>query len=489
MVSGSASDLPIVQELPESLDASTIFQKLASQPNCLWLDSSTRERGGRPDEDQPRADQPCGRYSFLSADPVTRVESFLGDESPWDRFEALVQSLPTSFRDDLPPFQGGVAGVIGYEAGASLESVGVAACHDLPTPVVSVGLYDWTIAIDHDTGKRWLISQGLDVGDDRQARVQRASERAEQVREQLLRPGEPANSGSAALSQEPSQVYPEYPTHIDGVTSNLTSRQFQRSVADIVARIRAGECFQVNLAQRLLRQADCTSPELYLRLREANPAPLSGYYDGGEFQVVSSSPESFLNVRGNRVETRPIKGTVPRSGDAIRDRQWAEELLASEKDHAENVMIVDLMRNDLSRVCEDDSVRVEKLCQIERYQFVQHLVSVVSGKLRGDQGVVDLLRACFPGGSVTGAPKIEAMKAIAELEPNPRGPYCGSMGYISCSGAADFNILIRTITAAGGYWQIPVGGGITARSEPAKEEAETWAKAEGMLRAVTTTPR
>ena len=147
-------------------------------------------------------------------------------------------------------------------------------------------------------------------------------------------------------------------------------------------------------------------------------------------------------------------------------------------------MIVDLMRNDLSRVCTDDSVHVTQLCEIERYEYVQHLVSVVEGELQEDKNTVDLLRACFPGGSVTGAPKIEAMRTIARLEPNPRGPYCGSIGYISCGGAADFNILIRTITATDGYWQIPVGGGITAQSDPAAEEAETWAKAEGMLRAI-----
>ena len=162
----------------------------------------------------------------------------------------------------------------------------------------------------------------------------------------------------------------------------------------------------------------------------------------------------------------------------------ARELLASEKDRAENVMIVDLLRNDLSRVCSDESVQVRQLCGLERYEYVQHLVSVVEGRILPEKSAIDLLMACFPGGSVTGAPKIEAMRTIARLEPNPRGPYCGSIGYISCGGNADFNILIRTITSSGGYWQIPVGGGITARSDAEREEAETWAKAEGMLRAI-----
>ena len=272
------------------------------------------------------------------------------------------------------------------------------------------------------------------------------------------------------------------------VVSNFSGAQFRAAVASIVERICGGDSFQVNLAQRLLAAQTIDPDALYLRLRRVNAAPFAGYYDGGPFQVISSSPEGFLQVRGRRVMTRPIKGTVPRRGDADVDRQLAETLAASEKDRAENIMIVDLMRNDLSRVCTDESVVVSQLCEVEPYRYVQHLVSAVEGRLRPGVGVVDLLRACFPGGSVTGAPKIEAMKTIAELEPNPRGPYCGSMGYISCSGDADFNILIRTITATGGRLQIPVGGGITARSNPAAEEAETWAKAEGMLQALPPEP-
>lgn len=282
----------------------------------------------------------------------------------------------------------------------------------------------------------------------------------------------------------PVALQPQFPTDRPSVTSNFTSEGFQASIAAVVQAIRAGDSFQVNLAQRLLVQQHLSSPTLYLRLRESNPAPFSAYYGGDGFTVLSSSPEGFLQVRGSVVETRPIKGTVPRTGHDLTDHALAEELSESEKDRAENVMIVDLMRNDLSRVCRDDSVRVEQLCELEKYEFVQHLVSVVSGELLDEMTVVDLLKVCFPGGSVTGAPKIEAMRTIARMEPSRRGPYCGSIGYISCGGDADFNILIRTITAAHGQLQIPVGGGITARSLPAAEEAETWAKAKGMLRAV-----
>jgi para-aminobenzoate synthetase component 1 len=277
-------------------------------------------------------------------------------------------------------------------------------------------------------------------------------------------------------------------TAFDGVSSNFTSEQFRVSVAEMVGRIRKGDFFQVNLAQRLVTESTLDPASLYLRLRKTNPAPFAGFYDGGTFQVISSSPEGFLKIRERHVQTRPIKGTAPRTADKALDAAMADDLLASEKDRAENIMIVDLMRNDLSRVCRDESVVVSRMCEIERYQYVQHLVSVVEGELIDGLDAVDALKACFPGGSVTGAPKIEAMKTIARVEPHPRGPYCGSMGYLGCGGDADFNILIRTITSTGGRLQIPVGGGITARSEPAAEEAETWDKARGMLKALPEKP-
>jgi para-aminobenzoate synthetase component 1 len=364
---------------------------------------------------------------------------------------------------------------------------------------MSLGLYDWTIATDHESGQSWIISQGLGR-ESRSERHRAAIERADAVEAFLAdhpnRLAPTLSSGSTAgnptpapgpsapdcIDQVPSAR--QHQTSRDDVRSNFSGDQFRARVAEIVRSIREGDSFQVNFAQRLLKKADLSSPELYLRLREVNPAPFGAYYSGTNFEVLSSSPEGFLKIRRGRVETRPIKGTVRRTGIPSEDHRLAGELAASEKDRAENVMIVDLMRNDLSRVCTDDSVQVQQLCKIERYQYVQHLVSVVEGQLRPGKTVADLLRACFPGGSVTGAPKIEAMRWIARLEPNPRGPYCGSMGYISCGGDADFNILIRTITAAHGYWQFPVGGGITARSNPSLEEAETWAKAEGMLRAI-----
>ena len=248
--------------------------------------------------------------------------------------------------------------------------------------------------------------------------------------------------------------------------------------------IHAGDLFQVNLAQRLLAPARTHALDLYLQLRQKNPAPYAGYLDLGDWQICSTSPECFLTLRDRQVETRPIKGTRGRSGQPEADLFAGDELQLSEKDRAENIMIVDLMRNDLSRICTPESVYVAQLCQVETFAYVKHLVSIVRGTLQESASPFDLLRACFPGGSITGAPKIRAMEIIAELEPTTRGAYCGSLGYISFDGQMDSSILIRTVTAGRGWWQMPVGGGIVAQSTPEDEYRETWHKARGMLQAL-----
>lgn len=496
--------LPVVRPLPEDFELSAAFRVLADLPGCLWLDTASRGpfvrpyvRPTTPTRGAPLGEsQQLGRYSFLTADPIDQIIAAPGDPSPWPKLAAWSRALPSSCTDSLPPFQGGLAGLIGYEAAAWLETVPLAGIDDFSTPAMSIGLYDWSIATDHLQNRSWIVSQGLGASDPNE-RIRVANQRADQVESWLAseRSSLDTTRGLAAKRDaevaKASQGIPPhyYPTPHADICTNITSEDYRASVTEINDRIRRGDSFQVNLAQRLLTRATRSSPDLYLRLRQSNAAPYCAYYSGTDsngrsYQVASSSPEGFLQVRDRRVETRPIKGTVPRTGDQQADLRLAKQLLDSEKDRAENTMIVDLMRNDLSRVCADESVRVSQLCGLEQYEHVQHLVSVVQGELEPDVTAVDVLKACFPGGSVTGAPKIEAMRTIAQLEPHRRGPYCGSLGYISCGGNADFNILIRTITATGGYWQLPVGGGVTARSEPEAEEAETWAKAEGMLRAI-----
>jgi para-aminobenzoate synthetase component 1 len=270
----------------------------------------------------------------------------------------------------------------------------------------------------------------------------------------------------------------------EGLTSNFSRDAYLRTIERAIEYIHAGDVFQVNLSQRLLHRADDDSIALYLRLRRRNPATFAGYFDLGDVQIVSASPERFLSVRGRHVEARPIKGTRQRVALPETDMFVGAELRECEKDRAENVMIVDLLRNDLSRVCRPDSVRVTQLCQLETFEFVQHLVSAVEGTLDGDYSGLDLVRSAFPGGSVTGAPKVRAMEIIAELEPTARGAYCGALGYVGFDGSLDTSILIRTFTAARGWWQAPVGGGIVAQSVPEQEYEETWHKAEGLIRAL-----
>lgn len=490
--------LPLVHRLPNDFDIADAFLRLADREGRLWLDSAapgpmttrplaTSPSSTAPDSANETLAEPIGRYSFLTADPVAKLRAFVGDEDPWPVLRRWAMLLPQDKSVDLPPFQGGIAGLWGYEAAVWLEEVGVAFVDDLPTPAVSVGVYDWVICYDSVSGSSCLISQGF-RGEDFARDATFAQSRIDQVlawlAEPLPAPRLPASPNSSADTPRARSVACAFDTSREGVTSNFSSTGFRAAIDEIIRRIHAGDSFQVNLAQRLTATAVVDPATLYLRLRKSNPAPLAGFYDGGDFQVLSSSPEGFLHVRDGVVETRPIKGTVARTGDPAIDLAATELLKASEKDHAENVMIVDLMRNDLSRVCEDDSVVVTQLCEVEHYAFVQHLVSVVRGRLRPGVTPIDLLAACFPGGSVTGAPKIEAMRTIAQLEPTRRGPYCGSLGYVSVGGDAEFNILIRTLTATGDCLQIPVGGGITAQSRSVDEERETWVKAEGMLRAI-----
>jgi para-aminobenzoate synthetase component 1 len=387
---------------------------------------------------------------------------------------------------ELPPFQGGAAGLLGYELGRSLESVPPTSYDEFNVPALAMGLYDVVVAFDHVTDRAWIVSQGLPELDP-SSRYRRAKQRLEQARGWISGSCDDrcAATPEATGQLSPQQLASQYPVaDIPDLTSNFSEQAYLKAVQRVIDYIYAGDVFQVNLAQRLLMPARDNSVSLYRRLRHCNPGPMAGYFDLGDFQILSASPERFLRVHQRQVETRPIKGTRPRSGDPKIDRAAEAELLGSEKDRAENVMIVDLLRNDLSRVCSPDSIRVSQLCGIEPCQFVMHLVSAVTGRLRSECTSLDLVRAAFPGGSITGAPKVRAMEIIAELEPTARGAYCGALGYLGFDGSMDWNLLIRTITAGRGWWQFPVGGGIVAQSIPEQEYEETWHKAEGLLRAI-----
>jgi para-aminobenzoate synthetase component 1 len=465
------SDWPgVIIELKPAPDPCDVFLRLAHLPHCVFFDSALRDRA-------------LGRYSFIAADPFEVLSAAPDDASAWNKIEERTNQYRTPALPDLPPFQGGLAGLFSYDLSRSLERLPRPRFDEFEIPGVFVGFYDIVVAFDHLTERAWIISQGFPECDS-QSQHRRAKMRAAQMQRWLSG----TNHKSVPRKRESRPVRnlaPQFPlASMPGLTSNFSRDRYLKAVERAIEYIFDGDVFQVNLAQRLMYPAHDDPISLYLRLRERNPATFSAFFDAGDFQIASASPERFLHVQGGLVETRPIKGTRPRGHSAAADDQIAAELLVSEKDRAENIMIVDLLRNDLSRVCQSTSVKVRQLCGLERYATVQHLVSVVEGQLQPHHGPLDLLKAAFPGGSVTGAPKVRAMEIIAELEPTARGAYCGALGYIGFDGSMDASILIRTITAAGGYWQFPVGGGIVAQSDPHREYEETWHKAEGLLRAL-----
>ncbi len=460
-----------------------LFRILAGQPHVAWLDSAANPHG-------------LGRYSYMAKDPWKVISGRVGrfsvggtnsfSDDPWQLWEN--QQSPHSKPDlnsSLPPFQGGWIFSLGYELGRTTEQLPKALHDEFETPDFWAGAYDTIVAWDHEEGQCFVISSGksAETESDRPARASalildmmsvRPDGTAGFPRRSLVEVG-PFDGVSVRL--------PRYPDLV--VYSPIGRSTFEENVARVVEFIHAGDCFQVNLAQRLLSRLEVAPEELYLTLRRVNPAPFAGYLDLGDTVVASASPERFLRLgQEGWVETRPIKGTRRRGTTPAEDDALARELLVSVKDRAENVMIVDLMRNDLGRVCRPGSISVDEVCRLESYRTVHHLVSVIRGRLREDKKPGDLLRATFPGGSVTGAPKIRAMEIITELETVARGPYCGSLGWLGDNQQMDTNILIRTFTAKGGWVQFPVGGGIVADSIPAQEYEETLHKAEGLLRAI-----
>ncbi|MCU0959723.1 MAG: anthranilate synthase component I family protein [Pirellulaceae bacterium] len=458
-------------ELDPVPDPVEVFTRLVRLPHCIFFDSARR-------------DAELGRYSFIAADP------FAYWEIPADGTDALallaqrLAPFPAESRPDLPPFQGGAAGLLSYDLNRSVERLPAPRHDEFQLPAAAIGLYDVVVAFDHRQDRGWILSQGFPA-EDAAARGRRAADRAAEFQRYLSAapPAPPRPPATRPLRR--GELAPQFPSATDpALTSNLSAAGYRAAIERAIEYIAAGDVFQVNLAQRLLYPAPDDAAALYRRLRGRNPAPFAGYFDLGDFQIVSASPERFLRLSGRHVETRPIKGTRLRCGHPEADLPVASELRMSEKDRAENIMIVDLLRNDLSRVCTPESIRVTALCRLEVYQYVQHLVSVVVGTLAGQHTAVDLIRACFPGGSVTGAPKVRAMEIIQELEPTARGAYCGSLGYVGFDGALDLSILIRTMTVGRGWCQLPVGGGIVAQSVPEREYEETWHKALGLLRAL-----
>jgi para-aminobenzoate synthetase component I len=439
----------------------------AGLPYLLFLDSSAQEDGAGA----------LSRFSFLSADPVTVVRT-PGNSDPLGAARALLSPYRRAPLPGLPPFQGGIAGYLGYDWGAELEGVGRATADRAAraSPDVLLGLYDWVIAWDHLEEKAWIISTGID-GTGRERTDERAATRLAWVQEQLA-----GRTPAIGEHPKPAGAPPQ---------SNFTRAEFESYVCRIRDYIAAGDVYQVNLAQRFHAPFNGAPLALYRRLRARNPAPFGAFLDYDGTAIASISPERFLRVdaASRVVEARPIKGTRARGLTPAKDAALARALQASAKDRAENVMIVDLLRNDFGKVCRTGSVTVPRLFALESHPTVHHLVSTVTGVLRDGADAFDLIRAAFPGGSVTGAPKIRAMEIIAELERAPRGVYCGAIGYVSVTGALDLNIPIRTIVLRDREATFHAGAGVVWDSEPAAEYLETLAKARTMIESLTSPRR
>lgn len=441
-------------------DPADLFPALADLPYALFLDSAMAE---------PR----LGNVSYIAVDPFRIVRSdglqvTVDDRSvPGAPFDVLKDQLARfglarAGDEAVPPFQGGAAGLFGYDLAWSLEALPQGQSDDMAFPELAVGFYDVVLAFDHNAERAWLISTGLPAGDEA-AQHRRAAERAGMIKARL-----------ASDTPWPKMIMPP----LDWELSDERAA-YEAKVQRVIDYIYAGDIFQANLSQRFAADLPEGFDTLafYDRLRRVNGATFCGYFDTGDSVIASSSPERFLKLEGGRVETRPIKGTRSRGQTAEEDRAFAADLLASEKDRAENVMIVDLLRNDLSKVCAPHTVTVPELCALESYASVHHLVSSVTGALKPGKTAVDLLAGSFPGGSITGAPKVRAMEIIAELENDRRGPYCGSLGYVSFAGDMDTSILIRTLCFRNNRVTFQAGGGIVADSDPALEYEETLVKA------------
>ncbi|MFC1918020.1 aminodeoxychorismate synthase component I [Chloroflexota bacterium] len=463
--------LPLVEEITFPSSAADLFRLFHAHPFSFFLDSGM---------DVKR----LGRYSFLGSDPFLVLRS-RGDTvsliqdgkeeikkgNPFDILQELLQVYALDNESSVVPFVGGVVGYFSYDLCHFIERLPATASDDLQLPECYLAFYDAAIVFDHLKDKTYLVANGFPELDE-ERRKRRARERLEELKNQLR-------------DFTPLTVPDRNVAGRDIVLrSNFSHKDYLGAVAKAREYICAGDIFQVNLSQRFEAILDITPYELYRRLRGINPAPFANYFNFDGVSIVGASPERFLKVAGGRVETRPIKGTRPRGKTPQEDAHNARQLLSSLKDRAENVMIVDLERNDIGRVCRYGTVKVTELAILEAFPTVFHLTSTVVGQLDKGKNRIDLLKATFPGGSITGAPKVRAMEIIDELEPTRRSVYTGSLGYLSFDGSMDLNIVIRTFIVKGNRVYFQVGGGIVYDSEPEAEYRETLDKARAMIRAL-----
>ncbi|MDA7632930.1 aminodeoxychorismate synthase component I [bacterium] len=425
------------------------------------------------------------RFSFVTAAPFAQLEAHgtccrltvgtkesLQYGSPWNLIGQLIRKYELLEESDQPFPLGGLFGYFGYEMNRSLSAKLASKAARIPElPDLSVGFYDSLCVFDHQLQKCFVVSTGMLVDGSRSETTAKAK---------LAWWTEKLSAPQAEISSLPrSQRW-----DTKGLESNLSQAEFVSRVAKAKEYISAGDIYQINLSHRLELPFESDCFDFYVRLMEVSPAPHAAFLNFKSVQIASASPESFLRLSGRHVQTRPIKGTRPRSADPQRDAQLTFELQSSQKELAELVMITDLLRNDIGQICEFGSVTVPELVRLERFPQVQHLVSTIEGILRSEVSHIDALSACFPGGSITGTPKLRAMQIIDELEPIARGPYTGAIGFIGFNQESHMSIAIRTAFKTGGKLYFNVGAGIVADSDPEAEYAETLAKGRGFIEAL-----
>lgn len=444
----------LIASLPYFTDSAELFSVYADKAWAVFLDS------GFPTSKQ-------GRYDIIAAEPVCTLVThgeiteishngvtIKSTENPFDLVKQQLHSFPNFKPVDDLPFNGGAIGYFSYDLARRLEILPAKAEDEERIAEMAVGIYQWAVIVDHQRQKSYLVGQCN-----------------EQKRQDLIK----------QFSQLPAkQDYHAFKV-VSETKSNMDKDSYVHAFNRIKHYLKEGDCYQVNLTQRFVADCEGDPWTAYQTLRKLNAAPFSGYLNLPEVQILSSSPERFLKLTDGRVETKPIKGTRPRKPDYAEDQQQIKNLEASSKDRAENLMIVDLLRNDISKTCKSGSVKVPVLFEVESYATVHHLVSTVTGVLADDQHALDLLKSCFPGGSITGAPKIRAMEIIEELEPNRRGVYCGAIGYIGFNGNMDTNIAIRTLVRSENTIRFWAGGGIVNDSVAEEEYQESFDKAAAML--------
>jgi len=425
-------------DLPYIVEVEPYYTALRTLGWAVWLDSCA-----------------LSRYDILCAAPH---HTLIVDTRNAQVFEMLRAELGGTVKPITDvPFAGGALGYWSYDLARSLEGMPELAADEEQLPLMMVGIYDWALLIDHQQQRCRLVSH-----------LRFAETKAQlDVIARLLSVPVVVETTSFKVSSE--------------VRSNFDRVGYAQAYAQVQSYLQAGDCYQINLAQRFSANASGDAYVAYLHLRTISPAPYAAFLDFPDVQILSASPERFLSVQQGSVETKPIKGTRPRGADVDSDRRYALELASHPKDRAENLMIVDLLRNDLGKSCEPGSVIVPKLFEVESYTNVHHLVSTVRGRLTSDSSALDVLRDCFPGGSITGAPKHRAMQIIEQLEPHRRGVYCGAIGYIGFDGNMDSNIVIRTLVYSHGEIRCWAGGGIVADSLCEAEYQETLDKAAAML--------